>query len=325
MLGKIKDKYRNTFFAKKIVLARDYTKARFLYGGDLRSFIGNYGKNSGEKYIVLLHCHVLEKGMSHEKMRRFGHKHVSIILSNINKIGDGAFEYQYAIDTLNNYRLVYENNGWTDDGDYNAVTKFLSSINRIEKAKTSILKIKYSDIKDDFSIDYSSFLKSRHSVRDYLKKTISDSDVQYATACAIMSPSACNRQMCKIYRVEDADKRQLLIEKIQGLSGFNLPSVTLFVVTFDQRSLVGPHERNQGFFNSGLFAMNFVNALHSKGIGSCLLQCGNSNHEEEQIKEYIGIAKNERIAVFLAAGYYKDDIKALRSKRKTVNEVLAKI
>ena len=52
-------------------------------------------------------------------------------------------------------------------------------------------------------------------------------------------------------------------------------------------------ERNQGWFNAGLVAMNFVNALHSLGIGSCFVQFGNSNQEEKDLKKLLNINKSE--------------------------------
>ena len=67
--------------------------------------------------------------------------------------------------------------------------------------------------------------------------------------------------------------------------------------------------------------MNFVNALHSLGIGSCFVQFGNSTKEEEKVKKIINIPKNERIAVFLATGYYNDKNLITASPRKNIKDI----
>ena len=80
-------------------------------------------------------------------------------------------------------------------------------------------------------------------------------------------------------------------------------------------------ERNQGWFNAGLFSMNFANSLHSRGIGSCFCQFGNSATEEEYVKKLVGIPGNERIAVLISAGYYADECRVPYSPRKSLSDV----
>ena len=106
-----------------------------------------------------------------------------------------------------------------------------------------------------------------------------------------------------------------------GLSGFEKDSVNFFVITYDTCSLSFYGERNQGYLNSGLVAMNFVNAMHSKKIGSCFLQWGNTNKEEKSVKNVLEIPQNEKIAVVIGAGYYKSINKIPCSNRKKISEI----
>lgn len=168
-------------------------------------------------------------------------------------------------------------------------------------------------------------MKTRHSTRDYLIKKISDSDLKYCLESAIHSPSACNRQMCKIYYVDTSSKKEILSKNIMGLTGFNNEAINLFVITYDISAFLFYGERNQGYLNSGLFAMNFVNALHFKGIGSCFLQWSNKHKDEKRIKKELGIPDNEKIAITLAAGYYKDNTIIPKSYRKNIEEYYNKI
>ena len=84
-------------------------------------------------------------------------------------------------------------------------------------------------------------------------------------------------------------------------------------------------ERNQGWLNVGLFAMNFVNALHSRKIGSCFIQWANSNKEEATLKRQLGLNDSERIGVVVVAGAYPEEFDVPASRRKSISEVLDEI
>ena len=77
--------------------------------------------------------------------------------------------------------------------------------------------------------------------------------------------------------------------------------------------------------NAGFFSMNFVNGLHSLGIGSCFVQFGNSSKDEKKIKAMCHIPVNERIAVFIAAGYYSENSIIPLSSRKSLFDIYKKI
>ena len=168
-------------------------------------------------------------------------------------------------------------------------------------------------------------LKSRHSVRDFSSRKIKDEDIEKCIEMALLTPTACNRQMVHIRYIENDDKKNLIKKVGMGFSGFELDNTNIFLISFDMNFACFIGERNQGWFNSGLVSMNFVNALHSLGIGSCFVQFGNSFKEEEFVKKELGIPYNERIAVIVAAGYYKENNKVLRSPRKKINDVYEKI
>ena len=139
---------------------------------------------------------------------------------------------------------------------------------------------------------------------------------------AIMSSSACNRQMCKIWHILSKDKIEILKKSLSGLGNFNLDNnIDFFVITFDMNNCLFTSDRNDGRFNAGLIAMNFVNGLHSLGIGSCLLQFGNYLDDEVELKKVIGIPNNERIAIVIGAGYYDEEVKVTYSIRKNINDI----
>ena len=158
-------------------------------------------------------------------------------------------------------------------------------------------------------------------MREFSDKKISKDDIKYCVEAAIASPSACNRQMCKVYQVSSHENIELLSNVIMGLGGFEKKGINYFVFTYDIAAFSFYGERNQGYFNTGLFAMNFVNALHFKGIGSCFLQWANTAKEDEMVRKKLNIPNGERIVVVLAAGYYADETLCPCSYRKNVDEI----
>ena len=169
--------------------------------------------------------------------------------------------------------------------------------------------------------NYTEAIKTRHSVRSFSNQKIKDEDIIDCLQASLHTPSACNRQMCKIYQIADKHKKEKLSDVIMGLSGFEKDGVTYFVFTYDISAFSFYGERNQGYFNTGLFAMNFVNALHFKGIGSCFLQWANNSKDDLYIRKVLGIPPNEKIVVILAAGYYQEECIIPKSYRKSVQEI----
>ena len=145
-------------------------------------------------------------------------------------------------------------------------------------------------------------------------------DIKSAIDMAKYSPSACNRQFIKVHYYPKGKMRQNVIDYSMGKSGIYLEGVNTFIITFDTNGLNGDGDRNQGYFNAGLFATNFVNSLHSLGIGTCFIGFCNSVEAEEKLKNINKIPSNERIAVILFAGYYDEKSIFCVSPRKDLEE-----
>ena len=134
------------------------------------------------------------------------------------------------------------------------------------------------------------------------------------------TPSACNRQNIKLHYYPSGKMKQNVIDFSLGKGGIYLSGVSTFIITIDVNGLFGAGERNQGYFNAGLFATNLINAFHSLGIGTCLIQFSNKIEEEEELKKLNQIPSYERIAVILFAGYYDEKSIFAVSSRKSVEE-----
>lgn len=308
-------------FIKNRISSFDFFKDRTFF---LKNYI--FGKNTKRKseYNIMLSIHQLEKGMTSLNLRPFGISKAKNIINILNQNSEimnvNNYVYNYAMSILNKYKKTYEENNWTDNEEYLIVSKFLDQ-KEFTEINAGAYELRLNDIKEYYNIDYYKFLSSRHSVRNYLSKPIEKNDIIKAINMAILSPSACNRQMCKVYFASSDESRNYVMKIAQGLSLFDMNNVNFFVITFDVNANNFVGERNQGWFNAGLFSMNFVNALHSLGIGSCFVQFGNSFKQEKKIKSKLNINDSERIAVIIAAGYYEDISRIPYSTRKPIEEI----
>ncbi len=297
---------------------------------DSKNF-AKYYNNSAEKkndyrYSIMLIVHSIEKGLCMEKLRPFGSKKI-IRLINILKTypqeRHNEFEYSLAVAVLNAWKKLYDTKNWVKENGYSEAVDFLKT--QTEPEISAGFK-EYIPISANSNFnDFERVLLSRHSVRDFQDKPLEATDIDFALDLFIEAPTACNRQMCKIYYITKESIKKTLDDVIIGVSGFNKNTVNYFIVTYDLAAFAYSGERQQGLLNAGLCAMNFVNGLHIKGIGSCFMQWTNKPKEDETVRRMLGLADSERIAVVIGAGYYLDKNIIPCSTRKPKEEIFKTI
>lgn len=319
---------------KKIPGAKKINNIRKLsdYNKDKKIFDKNYMYSmplTKEKleYDMLFEIHKLEKGFAVIKNQRpFGYDKVKRIIRDIKEYEKNNFEssfaYNLAYSSLNQYIKFYEEKKWTEKEEYTFVKDFMNNHRDYQELLVGAFDYKIEDFLPYIkSVDYDKFLSSRRSIRNFSSKKLKDEDIKKAVNMAIKTPTACNRQMCKIYYIKSDENKKVIEKYAQGLGLFDLTNANYFVITFDLSANYFIGERNQGWFNSGLVTMNFVNALHSLGVGSCCIQFGNSFKEEEEFKKLLNIQENERIGVIITAGYYDKISRIPYSTRKPIEEI----
>lgn len=309
---------------KRIKIYREYLKDAKIFS---KYYMEGIQQQTQLEYKILLKVHSLEKGMCLPLQRPFGYEKCKDLIDYLTTYKNLGYDlkttaYQMGNAIIEKWLNLYKNNGWPETDNYLIIKSYLKN-SPMEIDKRIIVGCKVH-IKPEIISEnnFANVINSRYSVRDFSKKPLAEADVIECVEMAIKAPTACNRQMCKIYSIKNNTSKDLLTKELHGTGGFNISTVNYFVVTFDLAAFDFYGERNQGYLNSGLVAMNFANALHNKGIGSCFMQLGNTFDEEKRIKRTIGIPENERIAVILGTGYYKDESVIPCSCRKTVEEVL---
>lgn len=274
-------------------------------------------------YSIMLYVHSIEKGLCMENARPFGFSKVKNLVKILkNEKDKEKFEYQAGIAVLNAWVAFFKEKGW-EHAICKEVESFLSTQEKID-IKCGEKSYSYDWTKNDYR-EYENIVLSRCSVRDFQDRRINDEDIMSAIKCFQYTPTACNRQMCKLIRVESKDKKKILLDTLIGIPGFNKETVSFFVVTYDIAAFAYSGERNQGLFNAGLATMNFVNALHARGIGSCCLQWSNKRSEDRYVRDALGLSDSERIAIVIGAGYYLQENIIPCSVRRPIKNIFTTI
>ena len=282
------------------------------------------------EYRMLMFVHNLEKGMCMPNPRPFGKEKVNQLMRMIescekNKRHVDSSAYKMSISILNQWVKFYKDHNW-DENLYKTVEDFVAKYSDKEKS----LSVGYEILSKeklilDKNASFDDVLRTRRAVRSFTADRLDKDTVQECVALAQAAPTACNRQMIEIIHVEDRKLCDLITNTIYGSSGFSRDTVNYFVITYDIKSLDYYGERNQGYLNAGLVAMNFVNALHSRGIGSCFIQWANTESETRTVCQALKISANKKIAVVIGAGYYTEEELIAKSCRRSTNEIFRRM
>lgn len=276
---------------------------------------------------ILRQTHILEKGLSLSNPRMgFGKEKIKVLLFMLDEyIKEGFctddFAFQNAICILNQYSsfqksLNYEN---TD------LSIKLDSLNKYRNYQftAGILHATREEMYNKAHGYFPVFFHSRHSIRQFSDESIDPEKLRKAVQLAQKAPTACNRQACKVYFYNDPVINRKLGELIAGNNGFENEVKHYLVITADISAFYNTFERNQLYIEAGIFSMALMQALHFYGIASCALQNGEYYKKNQRFKTICkNIPKNEKIAIFIAIGMYKEEFNYAVSKRKNINSVL---
>ena len=285
-------------------------------------------KNSLEARI-LRQTHVIEKGMSLSHPReKFGVGKVGALLDYIaefDKQGfaiDKSIPVRNALGVIDAYLQFHKEHGFVPSEIVKKYEIFKSYAPE-ENDSFGIKSIALEELQKKIHAGFPEFFCSRHSVRQFVDKSVSCEDIRKAVNLAMHAPSACNRQSVKVYFYSDKKINSALGNLIAGNTGFEKEVSHYLVLTSDISAFYDAFERNQMYVDGGIFCMALIEALHYFGIASCVLQNGEYKSRNLEFKEICGnIPANEKIICFIAIGYYKDDVVYATSHRKALEDVL---
>jgi nitroreductase len=162
----------------------------------------------------------------------------------------------------------------------------------------------------------------RRSVREFLPEPVPAEVLARAVALAQLSPSACNRQPCRVYTISDQTLKAAALAQQNGNRGFGHLAPHVLVITADEAGFFDASERHQPYIDGGLFCMSLALALTAQDVASCCLNWCVPPANDKVIHRLLSIPSSERIVMFMAVGFAPANCKVPQSPRRELRQVL---
>lgn len=175
--------------------------------------------------------------------------------------------------------------------------------------------IRRADKQKAMSLDFGTFARSRHSVRNFSPEPVDEALILEAIDIARKTPSVCNRSSGRVYLTMDRADIDAALGVQGGARGFSQTVPCLLVVASDVGTFYKVGERNQPFIDGGLFAMSLVYALHGLGLGVCMLNWSKTPGQDKRLRNLFHIEDQHNIIMMIAVGHMPEVVRVARSPR----------
>ena len=279
-------------------------------------------------YVLTSNYHVIEKCLAMPNFEPgHGKERVEVVVGDLFKYRELGFDlnhpqYIAAMQAVQEYDEVHKELGYAlPDGLQRDIDRLLEGTNIPEHHQPKVTsKEFFAHLKGSFE----EFARSRHSVRAYSDRNISEETIEAVADLARTTPTACNRQPNKTYVVGDKEMIKQIVTLQGGGRGFAENANKLFIVT----SAVEPFNNNEPFEvykAGGMYVMNLLYALHAYQIGACPLMWNGAKKQDVLLRKLLHVPENEEIIMIVVAGYPTDEFTYVQSERNNVDESLVMV
>ncbi|MBO8219570.1 nitroreductase family protein [Prochlorococcus marinus] len=294
----------------------------------------NYQKMNQDELVeyITYNYHKLEKGLSLKKVKpNFGSD--SKVISKIIKLTEyyiDKFDYQDPIvisvyDALNDY-LIWHKQKKIDILE-KPLIKFIEKYKHLKLIKSDqkyggIISQNKKDILEKITYLNEDFFRSRRSIRNFSDIEVDNNLIMECVNKALIgTPTVCNRNINKVYVIDDYYKRKLILSLQNGNKGFGIHASKILIITSKLNCFFHPIERREPYISGGMFSMSLLYALHSNSLASCCLNWDVSPDKDIKLKNILRI-KNESVIMLIALGHYKEKFNVAVSKKKCLKNVV---
>lgn len=273
------------------------------------------------EYSLLRKTHTVEKGMSLRNPRvGFGQQKVSALLDELARYQQRFGQehpgfIDYPLHTIG-FWIDYTRKQGVEIGDIERKFERFEGFEGAKMASGVVLTSRAAQ-QQGAQGNFESLLRSRHSVRYFTDELVSHEVIDLALTMAQLTPSACNRQGWKTH-VFEGEACHRLLKWHGGTRGFEEDVHQAIVVTANQKAFFY-YEMYQAYVDGGLYGMNFINALHSLGLGTIPLSCGFKQRKLKGLHA-MGIPSNEVPVLIVGFGQLPEEFKVAASVRKPISE-----
>ena len=276
-------------------------------------------------YILISNYHVIEKSLAMPDFEP-GHalERVKVVVGDLIKYRELGFDlhhpqYVAAMQAIREYACVHHNLGFSLPKDLLEEIDFLfKDVEIPEHVQPTVSKEQFfANVQSSFP----EFARSRHSVRSYSDKEISEDTLKAVVNLARTTPTGCNRQPNRTYVVCDNSMIRKIVNLQGGGRGFAEKANKLLVVT-SAIDAFSYNEYNEVWKAGGMYTMNLLYALHSYQIGACPLMWNGMRSQDKALREILNIPSKEEVVMIIAAGYPLDKFRYVTSVRNNVEDSL---
>jgi nitroreductase len=282
---------------------------------------------------LLFQFHKIEKGLVMPGPRRFfGQEPARAVINLLNTwdlkglpLGDPV--YLGALETLHAYKERLQSESLDkDDKILSYVQSFL--INHPTRTRLLATPHQLVSMNSDIASNphrFDELVSIRRSVRSFTSMEVPREIIKHAVVLAQLSPSACNRQPCRVYLITDDIKKNALLALQNGNNGFGHSIPALAVITSDSAAFFDASERHEPYVDGGLFSMTLMYALSAQGLATCCLNWCVSPDKNVALRNILPLADSEVVIMLMAIGYPEPNVLVPRSPRKSTDNVLIEV
>ncbi len=266
-----------------------------------------------------LHGHFLEYGMSMSEPRKgFGLDRVHMLIDTVERYVtawgcDSTAEI--AIRTLDAY--VAFNEG-VDVDWLKARLSHLSGL-RDTGLRAGAEVVTRAAIQEKSMIDFMGFAEARHSIRAYAPGPVDQEKIDRAVRIAQQTPSACNRQTCRVWIWTDPEMVRKVLALQSGNRNFGHQIAGVAIVASDLTHWYEVEERYQGWVDAGMFAMSLAYGLHAEGLGAVMLNWGVEQDRDKNLIAVTGIPDSSLVATMIGFGNLPESLSVPVSQREPLD------
>lgn len=320
----------------------------------MKTTIGSFVK----KTIIYQYFNV-KRGLSDEKKalligikkynKGLGMSNLSLLRRNIHRIEKGlittpsrpVFAEAFIIETVESLKILMNNinNKESIDWAINILSCYFNRVETtpiIEKAKLLFFSVSNTHHKISIEpykakdriqkiISYDDLLHlnyKRRSIRYYQNQVVPRYLVEKAVSLALQAPSACNRQPFKLRIVDDPELLKKASSLPPGASSFSKNIPMLIFLIGDLSYYFDPRDKHLIYIDGGLFTMNFVLALETLGLSSCIINWPDKKDKNEIIKNLFQLNDEERCVTTISIGFADPEAGVPTSIKKDISSVI---
>jgi nitroreductase len=165
----------------------------------------------------------------------------------------------------------------------------------------------------------------RRSVRWFQEKPVPKELIENALSAATLAPSACNRQPIEFYLFNDPVQAQQVGAIPMGTAGFSHNFQSVAVVVGDLAAYPYERDRHVIYIDGSLAAMQFMLALETQGLGSCVINWPDVELLEKKMSKLLKLTNNQRTLMVISIGYADPEGKIPFSQKKSAKELIKEV